>query len=76
MNLSVIVQIVNKFGDHEHPEASVSNLIFFETSYVTACVKKALTSGRLSEAGIDEAKRWLDPKRPAKKPKPKTLVFY
>jgi hypothetical protein len=72
-NLDLIAQIINKFGDHEHPEASASNLIFFETPYVTACIQKALASGRLSEAGMAEAKRWLDPGYKPKA-KRKTLV--
>lgn len=75
MNAPLIVQIVNKFGDHSHPEATANNLIFFEAPYVTACVKKALASGRLSNKGILEAKRWLDPERPLKKPKHKSCYY-
>ncbi len=76
-DLNLIVQIVNKFGDHAHPEATVSNLVFFETPYIQTCIKKALASGRLSEAGMEAAKHFLDPNRPTgRKRKPKTLVHY
>ncbi len=74
IDLNLIAEIVNKFGDHQHPVASSSNLQFFETPYVTQCVNKALASGRLSETGMTMAKKWLDPDYKPK-PKRKTLVY-
>ena len=74
---TIIVGIINRFGDHDHPEATVSNLIFFETPYIQQVLKKALASGRLSEAGMEAAKQWLDPDRPIKKKrKPRVLYHF
>lgn len=75
VNIELIVRVVNQFGDHSHPEATTSNLIFFEAPYVNECVKRALASGRLSNEGILEAKYWLDPGRPAKKPSHKSRYY-
>jgi len=77
IDLSVIVKIINKFPDRKHVDATLSNLKFFEDSYITDCLKRGLSSGRLSFNDIETAKRWLDPSRPEKpRVRPKTLHYY
>lgn len=54
-----LVSVVNRFSRKGHPIATAENLQFFVPSYVTALVRKALGSGRLSYLGMKQAKKYL-----------------
>lgn len=54
-----LVSVVNRFSRKGHPVATPENLQFFVPSHVTALVRKALGSGRLSYLGMKQAKKYL-----------------
>lgn len=57
--VALITSCINKFGKGQHPEASAANINFFAQDYINQCVEKALKSGRLSNLGITEARKYL-----------------
>lgn len=74
-DINVIVKLVNQYDDGKHTIATPGTLQFFESCYVNECVRRGLAAGRLSEAEMKAAKKWLDPEYEPK-PKPKTLVHF